>query len=211
MAYYPHDSSYLSRRGVVFLAIVVLHVLLIWAFASGFATTGKRYLETILQTNVIQTEKPKDLPPPPPPVDLKERPPVQVIAPDINITVPVDAPPPPIQTVTTQKVEAPPPPRAIVPGTPAKPTYIPDVRDYYPDTARRNGIEGRAGVKICINAQGKIDSADVTTTAGNGDLDVAAVKVAKAFRFKPATSEGRPVATCVTLPVKFQLHDAAGG
>jgi protein TonB len=169
MAYYPHDPNYLSRRGLAFVAIIVLHVLLIWAFASGFATTGTRYIETILQTNVIQTEKPKDLPPPPPPVDLKERPPVQVVAPDINITIPVDAPPPPIQTITTHKVEAPPPPRVIVPGTNAKATYVPDVRDYYPDTARRNGIEGRAGVKICINAQGKIDSADVTTSASNGD------------------------------------------
>jgi TonB family protein len=52
----------------------------------------------------------------------------------------------------------------------------------------------------------------MTTSAGNGDLDVAAVKVARAFRFKPATSEGKPIATCVTLPVKFQLkNDAAGG
>lgn len=210
MAYYPHDSNYLSRRGFAFVAIIALHILLIWAFASGFANTGKRYIETILQTNVIQTEKPKDLPPPPPPVDLKERPPVQVVAPDINITVPVDAPPPPIQAITTQRVEAPPPPRAIVPSTQAKPTYIPDVADYYPDSARRNGIEGRAGVKICINTQGKIDSADVTQSAGNADLDVAAVKVARAFRFKPAMSEGKPIASCVTLPVKFQLHEAGG-
>jgi hypothetical protein len=73
----------------------------IWAFISGFANQGARYVQTILETNIIQTEKPKDLPPPPPPVDLKERPPVQVIAPDINITVPVEAPPPPITNVTT--------------------------------------------------------------------------------------------------------------
>jgi protein TonB len=142
---------------------------------------------------------------------LKERPPVQVIAPDINITVPVDTPPPPIQTVTTQKVEAPPPPRAIVPGTPAKPTYVPDVRDFYPDQARRNGTEGRASVKICISNAGKIESADITTSAGDELLDQAAVKVAKAFRFKPATSEGKPVASCMSLPVKFQLRDAPTG
>lgn len=206
MAYYPHDSNFLTRRGIAFLFIIVLHVLAIWAFASGFANNGVRYVETILQTDVIQTEKPKDLPPPPPPVDLKERPPVQVVAPDINITVPVDAPPPPIQVVTTQHVEAPPPPRAIVPGTPVKPSFVPNVQDYYPDASRRAGEEGRATVKICVNATGKIDSAEIANSTGHPLLDEAALKVAKAFRFKPATSEGKPVASCPSLPVKFELH-----
>jgi protein TonB len=211
-SYYPqHDPQYAMRRGVAFVAIIAVHVLVIWAFISGFAQTGVRYVETILQTNMIQTEKPKDLPPPPPPVDLKERPPVQVVAPDINISVPVDAPPPPITNVTTHAVPPPPPaPRAIVPGTPVKPTYVPDVADYYPDMSRRNGEEGRAIVKVCVNTSGKIDSAEIATSTGHPMLDEAALKVAKAFRFKPATSEGKPVASCPTLPVKFELH-AAGG
>jgi protein TonB len=206
MAYYPHDPNYLSRRGIAFIGIIALHIFLIWAFASGFANTGVRYVETILQTSVVQTEKPKDLPPPPPPVDLKERPPVQVIAPDINITVPADAPPPPIQAVTTQKPEAPPQPRAIVAGTSAKLTSQPDISDYYPETSRRAGEEGRATIKVCLSTAGKIDSADVQTSAGFPALDVAAVKLAKASRFKPATQEGKPIASCVSLPVKFTLH-----
>jgi protein TonB len=204
--YQSNHSNYLSRRGVAFLGIVVLHIFLIWALATGLATTGVRYVQTILQTNIIQTEKPKDLPPPPPPVDLKERPPVQVVAPDINITVPVEAPPP-IQQVTTQpRVEPPPPPRAIIPTTQAKPTYIPDVAEYYPDQSRRAGQEGRTSVKICLDASGKIQSADVTQSSTFPALDEAAIKVAKAFRFKPAVAEGKPVASCLTLPVKFELH-----
>jgi protein TonB len=206
MAYYPHDSNYLSRRGVAFLGIIVLHIVLIWAFINGFAQTGVRYVQTILQTNIIQTEKPKDLPPPPPPVDLKERPPVQVIAPDINISIPVDAPPP-IQQVTTQRVEAAPPaPRAIVPGTPLKPTYAPDVSEYYPDSSRRAGEQGRAMVKVCVNQTGKLDSAEVSTSSNFPALDQAAIKYAKAMKFKPATSEGKPVLSCSNLPVKFELH-----
>src|ERR1700732_1538082 len=122
LSYHPtQDVSYLSRRSVVFIVIVVVHIVAIWAFETGLARSGARYLQTILQTNIIQTEKPKDLPPPPPPVDLKVRPPVQMIAPDINITIPVEAPPPPITNVTTHP--APPPPRAIVPGTPVKPIF----------------------------------------------------------------------------------------
>jgi protein TonB len=207
MSYYPQDSAHTSRRLIAFGAIILVHVLVIWGFVSGFANQGARYVQTILQTTVIQTEKPKDLPPPPPPVDLKERPPVQVIAPDINITVPVEAPPPPITNTTTQAVPPPPPaPRAIVPGTPVKPTFVPDVQDYYPDISRRNGEEGRSVVKICVNTGGKIDSVEIATSSGHPALDEAALKYAKAMRFKPATSEGKPVASCPNLPVKFELH-----
>jgi protein TonB len=205
-AYYPQETSIFSKRAIVFLVIVVFHVLVIYAFATGLAKSGQRYLSTILQTTMIQQEKPKDLPPPPPPVDLKEKPPVQVIAPDINITVPVEAPPP-IQNVTTKAAPPPPPtPRAVTPGTPIKPISMPDVHDYYPEQARRDGQEGRAQVKVCVGANGKIASAETATTSGFPALDEAAIKVAKAARFKPATSEGKPVDSCATLPVKFELH-----
>ncbi len=208
-AYYPQDASFLSKRAIVFVAIVVLHVLIIYAFASGLAKSGQRYLQTILQTNIIQTEKPKDLPPPPPPVDLKERPPVQVIAPDINITIPVDTPPPPITNVTTHAVPPPPPPRP--PAAPTKLEVIskPDISNYYPEQARREGTEGRAQVKICINVKGQVESAEVVTSSGSPLLDEAAIKVGRAFRFKPPTQEGKPIATCPTLPVKFELHGAS--
>jgi protein TonB len=205
-AYYPQETSIFSKRAIVFIAIVVFHVLVIYAFATGLAKSGQRYLSTILQTTMIQQEKPKDLPPPPPPVDLKEKPPVQVIAPDINITVPIEAPPP-IQNVTTKAAPPPPPaPRAVAPGTPIKPISMPDVHDYYPEQARRDGQEGRAQVKVCVGANGKIESAETASTSGFPALDEAAVKVAKAARFKPATSEGKPVESCATLPVKFELH-----
>jgi protein TonB len=203
---YAHNSNYLSRRGIAFLGIVVIHAFLIWAFIEGFAITGVRYVQTILQTNIIQTEKPKDLPPPPPPVDLKERPPVQVIAPDINISVPVDTPPP-IQQVTTERVApAPVAPRAPVPGTNMKVTYAPDVKDFYPDSSKRNNEAGRALVKVCVSSAGKLENAEVSTTSGFPLLDDAAIRYAKAMRFKPATSEGKPVEQCLNLPVKFELH-----
>jgi protein TonB len=138
-------------------------------------------------------------------VDLKERPPVQVIAPDINITIPVEAPPPPITNVST----TPPPPAPHVitaPGTQAKITFQPDVNEYYPEVSRRNNEEGRPVVKICINAAGKVDSAELVTSSSHPLLDEAAIKVAKLMKFKPATQEGKPIASCPTLPVKFVLH-----
>jgi protein TonB len=204
-AYYPQEANFFSKRMIVLVAIIILHVFIIYAFATGLAKSGQRYLQTILQTNIIQTEKPKDLPPPPPPVDLKEKPPVQVIAPDINITVPVEAPPP-ITNVTTKPPPAPPPPRAPTPGTPLSRTSAPDVADYYPEQARREGQEGRPQIKVCVDAKGKLVTAEVAASSNFPLLDEAAIKVAKATRYKAATSEGKPVESCATLPVKFELH-----
>ena len=98
------------------------------------------------------------------------------------------------------------PPRAIVPGTSVKVTFSPDVQEYYPEVSRRNGEEGRAVVKVCVNVAGKIDSVEVATGTGHPLLDEAALKVARAMKFKPATSEGKAVLSCPTLPVKFVLH-----
>ena len=80
------------------------------------------------------------------------------------------------------------------------------MQDYYPEVSRRNNEEGRPVVKICVNAAGKIESVEIASPSGHPLLDEAALKVAKAFRFKPATSEGKPVTSCPTLPVKFVLH-----
>src|SRR5450755_1018925 len=176
-AYYPQDASFLSKRAIVFVAILVIHAVVIYAFASGLAKSGQRYLQTILQTNIIQTEKPKDLPPPP----------------ITNVTTKPTPPPPP-------------PPRAPPAPTKLEVTYKPDISNYYPEQARRDGQEGRAQVKICINTSGKVESAEIASSSGFPILDEAAIKVGRAFRFKPPTQEGKPVATCPVLPVKFELH-----
>jgi len=207
-AYYPGQNSLSTRRLGAFAAIILVHVLVIWAFISGLATSGAKYVQTILQTNIIETQKPKDLPPPPPPVELKEHPPVQVIAPDISINIPVEPPP-----IVVQKAAPPPPPPAPKAAPPPPPTkiavtYKPDINDFYPDAARRANQEGRAVVKLCISEAGKIDSAEIATSSGFPMLDDAAIKVSKAMRFKPPTQLGKPVAVCTDLPVKFELHSS---
>ena len=208
-AYYPHhDSNFFSKRLIVFVAIVAFHLLIIWAFITGLATSGVRLVATILQTNIIQTEKPQVLPPPPPHVDLKVPPPVTVVAPDVIINIPLT--PPPV-TVAPR-----PPPRpapihvAPVPVVLPKPTYAPDPQDFYPDQSRRNNEEGRAMVHICVDIRGRVATAAVQESTGHPLLDQAAVKLAKAYRFKPATQAGRPVQDCLGLPVKFVLTAGLG-
>jgi len=136
-------------------------------------------------------------------VDLKVPPPVQVVAPEVNITIPVA--PPPIHVVAAPPKPAAPIRVAPVPIVGARVTYAPDVQDYYPDASRRNNEEGRVLVHLCVDPRGRVGTADVATTSGHPGLDEAALKYAKALRFKAATQGGKPVQSCTSLPVKFVL------
>jgi protein TonB len=140
-------------------------------------------------------------------VDLKVPPPVQVIAPDVQITLPA-APPPITRTAPVVAKVAPPPPVIRAPAAPiqsVRVTYAPDPADYYPDASRRNNEEGRALVHICVDTRGRVTDANVSSSTGHPMLDDAAVKLAKAYRFKPAMQSGHAVSQCTGLPIKFEL------
>jgi periplasmic protein TonB len=203
MAAYVHDQGYAKRRSVVLISIVAFHVLLIYGFSSGLVPKIIEQIAPPIQTTILKEEKPKDeLPPPPPP--KMEEPPVQVVAPEISINISADAPPPPITMVTTQPppvVVARPPP----PGTKLVPISIPNPEDMYPSAARNAGQEGKPVVNFCLDEKGRITSAEVAESSTFPLLDEAAIKVVRGGRFKPATQEGKPIASCARIPIKFQL------
>jgi periplasmic protein TonB len=203
MASYAHDPGYAKRRTTVFLCIVAFHIFLVYGIATGLVQKAVSTVTEPFVTKIIEEEKIKDdLPPPPPP--QMERPPVQVVMPDIAIPLTVDAPPPPIRAiVTTPQISQ--PPRPPQPGTPIRPVSMPASEDYYPSSAKIAGQEGRPMVSLCIAANGKLESADVAESSGFPALDEAAVRLAKAGRYKPATENGQAIRACARLPVKFSL------
>jgi protein TonB len=129
---------------------------------------------------------------------------MQVVAPEVEITIPVTPPPvtapPRVVKAAPPVIHAPPAPIQSV-----RVTYAPDPQDYYPDASRRLNEEGRAMVHICVDTHGHVSSAEVAASSGHPMLDDAAVKLAKAYRFKPATQGGKVVMQCTGLPIKFEL------
>src|ERR1700693_3186755 len=118
---YEEPSMFSGRRGVALLVVIILHVVVGWAFYTGLAS---RLAQTIIPpVEIAQIDKPKDVdkPPPPPPKleDIKPYVPppefVDIQAPQVETTAitqttQVNRPPPP--------VAAPAPPRR--PGTSIK-------------------------------------------------------------------------------------------
>lgn len=89
-----------GSRTTAFVAVVGVHVLMIWAIVSGLATKIVEKVAGPIETKVIEEIKPPPPPPEkivPPPPDLKAPPPPFVPIPEIQVQTP-----PPPNAVTTQ-------------------------------------------------------------------------------------------------------------
>jgi periplasmic protein TonB len=80
------------------------------------------------------------------------------------------------------------------------------VKPRYPDSARRQGIEGTVSLKVRVTERGVVGEVQVEQSAGYPDLDRAAVEAVRRWRFSPARHGNQPVAIWVLIPVTFKLE-----
>jgi periplasmic protein TonB len=198
---------------MVLVAIILLHIFIFWALATGLAQRAIELVAPPIQTDIVQEENKKVEPPPPPPPQF-EKPPVEIPPPDVTIDLPVETQQTTaITNVTTQHVAAPPPPAPKASGI--KPTPIsagkgfPNTEDFYPPASQRLGEQGMAVIHVCTDPNGKLTGdPTIATTSGSSRLDDGAIKLGKAAsgKYKPATEDGKPIAACGNLGIRFQLR-----
>jgi protein TonB len=212
MGVYVHESNWASKRGLIFLGVIALHVLLVWGLASGFAMKVIESVAPPIVTDLIEEKTDEEAPPPPPPPKM-ELPPVEVPPPVVDIQIPVEASTTALSNVTDKPLPPAPPPvvvarpvNRVAPGLNKRATQ-PDTEEYYPPSSKRLGEQGAAVVKACIGENSRLTDATVQETSGAPRLDEAAVKYAKALRYTAGTEDGKPVASCFSFRVKFQLRD----
>src|SRR3984885_12419689 len=65
--YYEKPSLFSGKRGAALIAVILLHVVIVWGFYTGLA--GQLVQKIIPPVEIAQIDKPKDVakPPPPPP------------------------------------------------------------------------------------------------------------------------------------------------
>jgi protein TonB len=204
---YENPSLFSGRRGAAFLAVIILHIGIVWAFYTGLA--GKLVQTIIPPVEIAQIDKPKDIDkPPPPPPKLDE------IKPYVPPPEFFDIQDPQVETTaitqTTQVNRPPPAPvaAAAVPGTPPHmdpkhPLHIGE--DYYPDASKRANEEGRCIVSVTVAVDGKITGESIQTSSGFPRLDEACLKGVHGQRLVPATENGKPVEKTVSLPIVWKL------
>ena len=206
MAAQVHDSSFITRRGIVAVVIIGLHVLMFWALASGLAHKVIEVLAPPIEADIVEEVKDDEPPPPPPPPEM-ERPPVEVPPPEVAIDLPMETATTAIQDVTDKPPPPAPPPPPRVAGAPARMKSAVDPDQFYPPGAKRREEQGSPVVHACVGPNGRLVREPVVTeTSGFPELDGAAVKVAKANRYTPASEGGTALPeSCVKFKVKFVI------
>jgi protein TonB len=87
--------------------------------------------------------------------------------------------------------------------TAPKAVYTPNPE--YTDRARRQKIRGSVVLSIVITDKGVVRGAKVVTGLDK-DLDKQALKAVGAWRFEPATKDGKPVAVRLKVETDFKLY-----
>lgn len=74
----------------------------------------------------------------------------------------------------------------------------------YPAAAIRAGAAGTTRIQLNVNSEGRVAACSVIGSSGNAALDSASCNLAQQrYRFRPATRNGRPVATTVVRSIRW--------
>jgi len=94
-------------------------------------------------------------------------------------------------------------------GAARQPVLIqpPDLADYYPRRARMKGVTGRTTVRLTIAPDGRVTDVRVLASTPPGVFEVAARRVGRVLRFRPAVRDDRPVPAAVSLNLIWRLED----
>ena len=205
---YEQPSLFSGTRGIALIAVIILHIFVGWAFYTGLA--GKLIQKVIPPVEIAQIDKPKEVDkPPPPPPKLEEIKPFVPPPEFVDIQAPQQQTNAISQTTQVQHVAAPtaPPPvqhtRTPIGQDPKNPLHIGE--DYYPDASKRAGEEGRCVVTMTVAADGRITNEAIQQSSGFPRLDEACLKGVHGQHMKPATEDGKPVETTVSLPIQWKL------
>ncbi len=77
----------------------------------------------------------------------------------------------------------------------------------YPRWAIRQGWEGNLILAVEILTDGSVGRLQVMKSTGYKLLDKTASKAIQHWKFHPATKDGKPVLTCIQIPVDFKLEE----
>ncbi len=198
-----------------FGAVILLHVLLVYALLTGLARKVVDVVKAPLQVKVIEEERKPlpELPPPPPPPKMAAPPPPFIPPPEVQIAQPPPAPA--ISVVTTQAPTEPTLPKdvpvAVAPPAPAQPQRASiavtcpnwgQIRSEigYPRQAQLDGIQGEVQIEFTVSPDGEVRDATIVKSANRVFNNV----TLKAVRQLKCIGQGQDIH--VVAPFSFKLE-----
>lgn len=83
--------------------------------------------------------------------------------------------------------------------------YLENPPPPYPLVARRRGLQGTVRLEVLVGRDGRVRDLKLAESSGHADLDDAALRAVRDWRFVPARRGGEPVDAPVIVPVRFQI------
>jgi periplasmic protein TonB len=110
---------------------------------------------------------------------------------------------------TAGSSNVPAPPRPVAPSTPARTeirgaTLIASTPPAYPPMAKQSNIQGDVVLALSIDSTGKVS--DLAVLSGPEILRRAAADAVRKWKYQPATSNGNPISSQVTVKVSFRVQ-----
>jgi len=213
---YADQPTMTPRKAVSIGLVVLLHVVLGYAFVTGLAfNVVKKVAQDLKVVDIKDQPPPPEQKPPPPPPQQTNVPPPPIVAPPPIVQTPTIAPPvmtvpvpPPVAPpITVSAPPAPPPPvvsqAAAAKGDPH--TWI--TNDDYPPEAVRLEQQGVSGIAWTINEQGRVENCHVVSSSGSQVLDDTACRLmTRRGRYSPAKDQaGNPIKQTASLRFRWVL------
>ena len=215
---YADQPTMTPRKAVSIGLVILLHVLIGYAFVTGLAfNVIKKAAQDLKIVDVKdQPPPPEQKPPPPPPQPQQNVPPPPIVSPPPIVQTTTLAPP--IQTVS---VPPPAPPPVVTPSAPPAPpapvvsqaasakgdprTWI--TNDDYPPEAIRLEQQGVSGIAWTINEAGRVENCHVVSSSGSQVLDDTACRlVTRRGRYSPAKDQsGNPIKQTASVRFRWVL------
>lgn len=213
---YADQPTMTPRKAVSIGLVVLLHVVIGYAFVTGLAfNVIKKAAQDLKVVDIKDQPPPPEQKPPPPPPQQQNVPPPPIVAPPPIVQTPtlapqiqtVVTPPPVVAPITVSAPPAPPPPviskAAAAKGNPG--SWVSS--DDYPPSALREERQGRVVIGFTINEQGRIENCHITQSSNSTDLDEATCRlVTRRGRYAPALdTAGRPIRQSASLTFRWQI------
>jgi protein TonB len=212
---YAQQQRNPGRHVVGITAVVLLHVLIVYALVTGLARTVVEVIKGPIEVKVIEEIIKKPPPPPevvPPPPKVAAPPPPFIPPPEVNI-----APPPtPAPAISAVTQEAPAGPQAPVIQKPAEaPAPAPAIRSarvtcanyievmqsiVYPREALKDNVEGEVVIEFTVTASGQVKDT-VIKSSTNRVFNRASMAVVSQL-----SCQGQGQDVRVQAPISFKLR-----
>ena len=223
-----HRPKPLSRQAAIATAVVVMHIVFLWALQSGLLMRAAELVVPVeLLTQWIEPPtplaEPIPLKPPvrPNPVKKTVTQPVMEPTPQplaladptpspnapVGVTKPQPALPPltaPVAVAAAAPATLAAAPAVQMPSSDAD--YLQNPRPPYPSISRRLNEQGKTTIRVLIGVDGLPQRSEIFKSSGYERLDQAALTTVMRWRYSPGKRGGVPEAMWFNVPINWVLE-----